>query len=139
MGGNTSAPLPPIQVDPAQPQPLYEQIFSQLKALIVAGKLPAHTPLPSIRLLAKELGVSVITTTRAYSDLAAAGFLYSVQGKGNFVSSQDPQKLRTRAIADIRETFREVAERADGVGLAETELHALLDQTLSHYREGRAR
>ena len=70
-------------------QPIYEQISSQIKAQIIAGKLAPGEALPSIRALAKDLRVSVITTKRAYDELEADGFLYTVAGKGCFVAEKN--------------------------------------------------
>ena len=67
-------------------QPIYDQIYSQIKAQIIAGKLSPGEALPSIRALAKDLRISVITTKRAYDELEADGFLYTVAGKGCFVA-----------------------------------------------------
>ena len=67
-------------------QPIYEQIVSQIKALIIAGELKEGDALPSMRLLAKELRISVITTKRAYEELEREGFLVSMTGKGSFVA-----------------------------------------------------
>ena len=69
-------------------QPIYEQIYSQLKAQIIAGALSPGEALPSIRALAKDLKISVITTKRAYDELEAEGFLYTVAGKGCFVAEK---------------------------------------------------
>ena len=70
-------------------QPIYEQICTQIKAQIIAGKLAPGEALPSIRALAKDLRVSVITTKRAYDELEADGFLYTVAGKGCFVAEKN--------------------------------------------------
>jgi len=69
-------------------QPIYDQIYTQIKALILSGALQPGTALPSIRALAKDLRISVITTKRAYDELEADGFLYTVAGKGCFVSEK---------------------------------------------------
>ena len=75
-------------------QPIYDQIASQLKARIIAGKLKPGEALPSIRALAKDLKISVITTKRAYDELEAAGFLYTVAGKGCFVAEKNLERVR---------------------------------------------
>ena len=72
-------------------QPIYDQIASQIKDQIISGKLKSGEALPSIRALAKDLKISVITTKRAYDELEAAGFLYTVVGKGCFVAEKDLQ------------------------------------------------
>lgn len=76
-----------IYISNSGTKPIYEQITDQIKAAILAGKLAEGEALPSIRFLAKELGISVITTKRAYEDLEAAGFIHTVPGKGSFVAA----------------------------------------------------
>ena len=83
--------------------PIYEQIKSQIKAAIFAGELRESEALPSIRQLAKDLKISVITTTRAYNDLEQEGFVASVQGKGFFVLPQDSALLREQTLRAVEE------------------------------------
>ena len=78
----------------ASPKPIYEQITSQIKAMIMNGELKAGDPMPSMRKLAKELHVSVITTQRAYDDLQKDGFIVTVPAKGTFVSPQKQDFIR---------------------------------------------
>ena len=75
-------------------KPIYEQIAEQVKALIISGELGEGDALPSMRLLAKELRISVITTKRAYEELEREGFLYSVPGKGSFVAGKNTEFLK---------------------------------------------
>ena len=79
-------------------QPIYEQICAQIRALILSGQLAPGTALPSIRALAKDLKISVITTKRAYDELEADGFLVTVAGKGSFVAEQNLELARERLI-----------------------------------------
>lgn len=81
--------------------PIYEQIKEQVKAAIYAGELLEGEALPSIRQLARDLKISVITTSRAYADLEQEGFLTSVPGKGFFVLPQDTQLLREQALREM--------------------------------------
>ena len=74
--------------------PIYEQICAQIKGKIISGELKEGDALPSMRLLAKELRISLITTKRAYNDLQQEGFIQTITGKGSFVAAQDPQSLR---------------------------------------------
>lgn len=83
--------------------PIYAQIKEQIKEQIVNGHIPEGTTLPSIRKLAKEIGVSVITTTRAYRDLEEEGFIASMQGKGSVVLPQDNSILREQYLKRIEE------------------------------------
>jgi len=86
--------------------PIYEQIKQQLKEAIFSGALQADDMLPSIRKLARDLQVSVITTTRAYNDLEAEGFIVSVQGKGCFVLPQNQELARENALHKIEIHFQ---------------------------------
>ena len=82
-------------------QPIYEQIYSQLKAQIIAGTLSPGEALPSIRALAKDLKISVITTKRAYDELEAEGFLYTVAGKGCFVAEKNLDLIREQQLKEL--------------------------------------
>ena len=84
-------------------EPIYEQIKVQIKAAIFTGDLTEGEALPSIRQLAKDLKISVITTTRAYNDLEQEGFVASVQGKGFFVLPQDSALLREQTLRTVEE------------------------------------
>ncbi len=87
-------------------KPIYEQIEDQVKTAILAGQLKANEQLPSIRSLAKDLRISVITTTRAYHELEAAGFITNVQGKGAYVLGQDSSLVRENALRDIEASLK---------------------------------
>jgi transcriptional regulator, GntR family len=78
-----------INISNSSGQPIYEQIVQQIKSLIILGKLNEGDPLPSMRLLAKELRISVITTKRAYEELEREGFIVSLTGKGSFVAEKN--------------------------------------------------
>ena len=80
---------------------MYEQIVDQIRQAIWSGDLPAGTPLPSLRRLARDLEVSLITTTRAYNDLAAAGLIANQAGRGSFVLPQDEAETRERLLARL--------------------------------------
>lgn len=104
----------PIQLTKDSRQPIYDQIEQQLKALIAGGHIPAGTALPSIRVLSKDLEVSVITTRRAYQNLELGGFIETLQGKGTFVKAVDEgmqAETRDEAIEQIlREALRQVRQ-----------------------------
>ncbi len=108
-------------------KPIYEQITQQVKAAIMKGELSPGDPLPSMRVLAKELRISVITTKRAYEDLEREGFLVSVVGKGSFVAPQNPELLREARLREAEEHLGRAVEaaRTGGITLAE------LQETLS--------
>lgn len=103
-------------------QPIYEQIFTQLKNQIVSGELSEGEALPSIRALAKDLRISVITTKRAYDELEAAGFIDTVAGKGCFVAALDTELLREQHLQELEAHLRKVRELATLCGLDENEL-----------------
>ena len=98
-------------------QPIYEQISSQIKAQIIAGKLSPGEALPSIRSLAKDLRISVITTKRAYDELEAEGFLYTVAGKGCFVAEKNLQLVREGRLRELEEHLAAAAELAVSCGV----------------------
>ena len=102
--------------------PIYEQIVRQLKGLILRGELREGDALPSMRLLAKELRISVITTKRAYEELERDGFLNTVPGKGCFVAPQDPGLAREDALRRMEEYLSQAVDVARGAGLSLEEL-----------------
>ena len=106
--------------------PIYEQITTQIKQKILSGELAAGEALPSIRALAKDLRISVITTKRAYEDLEREGFLVSVVGKGSFVASQDPALLREARLREVEEHLERAVEAARTGGIALSELQETL-------------
>lgn len=83
--------------------PIYEQIKEQVKAAIVNGDIAEGDKLPSIRHLAKELKISVITTTRAYNDLEQEGYIVTVQGKGCFVQPQNTELIREQKLREVED------------------------------------
>nr|WP_275061691.1 GntR family transcriptional regulator [Diplocloster agilis] len=93
-------------------KPIYEQITSQIKNMIVAGELKPGEALPSMRLLAKELRISVITTKRAYEDLERDGYIYSVVGKGSFVADANMELMKEEHLRRIEENLQNAVEAA---------------------------
>lgn len=110
--------------------PIYAQIKEQIKEQILSGILPAETVLPSIRQLAKEVGVSVITTTRAYNDLEQEGFITSMQGKGSIVLSKNNKLMQEHILSRIEENFENAIELAKKAGISEEILKATLEELL---------
>ena len=96
----------------ASGKPIYEQITDQIKEQIMAGALSAGDALPSMRLLAKELRISVITTKRAYEELERDGFLENVPGKGCFVAPQNRELLREAQLRKVEEKLSQAVEEA---------------------------
>ena len=106
--------------------PIYEQITNQIKSSILAGDLQEGTALPSIRQLAKDLQISVITTKRAYEELEKAGFIYSIVGKGSFVAEQNLEVIREKKLKVIEEQLSAVITNSREIGLTFDELQELM-------------
>ena len=107
-------------------QPIYEQICQQIKAQIISGVLSPGEALPSIRGLAKDLKISVITTKRAYDELEAQGFLTTVAGKGCFVAEKNLDLIRERQLQELESQLTAAAELAKGCGVGAQELQDML-------------
>ncbi len=111
-----------ILIDNKGSAPIYDQIMAQIKAQILSGTLGENDPLPSMRNLAKDLRVSVITTKRAYDELEREGFLYTVPGKGCFVAPRNLELLREENLKTIEHHIEEIAALATGCGLSTEEV-----------------
>lgn len=106
--------------------PIYEQIYTQIKKLILTGELQEGQSLPSMRQLAKDLEISVITTKRAYEELEKNGFIYSIVGKGSFISEQNMEMMKERKMKVIEETISIAIQNAKEMGISLTELKEML-------------
>ena len=111
-----------ILIDNKSGQPIYDQIFTQIKAQIISGALREDEALPSIRNLAKDLRISVITTKRAYDELESAGFIYTVAGKGCFVAAKNTELLREENLRQIEAHLEEIRRLAASCGLTRQDL-----------------
>lgn len=89
-------------------KPIYEQIYTQIKNLIVSGKVKEGDPLPSIRSLAKDLRISVITTKRAYDELEKDGYIYTLKAKGSFVNKKNTKLIKEENLKKIEEYIKEI-------------------------------
>lgn len=107
--------------------PIYEQIKSQIKTAIIAQKIKAGELLPSMRQLAKDLQVSVITTSRAYKELEEEGLVALVQGKGCYVLPQNPQLLQEETLRNVEDCFSKAINMARLVGISAKDLKELLN------------
>lgn len=105
---------------------IYVQIKDQIRAKILTGKLKEGDLLPSMRQLAKDLHISVITTKRAYSELEKEGLIYSIVGKGSFVAEQHPEMIKEKKLMVIEEKLLEVIANSKEVGLSLQEIKQLL-------------
>jgi GntR family transcriptional regulator len=108
-------------------QPIYEQIVSQIKAQILSGELSEGDALPSMRLLAKELRISVITTKRAYEELEREGFITTVTGKGSFIAGKNLELVREQRLKEIEEHMLKVLQISESIGIGFDELKDMLE------------
>lgn len=114
--------------------PIYQQISDQLKVDILAGKLKEGEYLPSIRGLAKDLKISVITTMKAYEQLEAEGLVTAAQGKGFYVNAQDSEMLKEQHLRKVEASLTEAIHAAEVAGMTDAELQETL-QALLDMRE----
>jgi GntR family transcriptional regulator len=115
-----------ILLSNASPSPIYEQIVRQIKSQIISGDLAEGTPLPSIRKLAQDLQISVITTKRAYDELEREGFLDSVGGKGTFVAAQNQEFLREKRMKLVEDKLAAAVAEARLMGMGYEPLKEML-------------
>lgn len=116
-----------LVISSATQEPIYEQIARQIKNLILRGELQEGDALPSIRNLARELQISVITTKRAYEELEKEGLIVTIGGKGSFVARQNKDFLREKRIKILEDKFAEVVNESKTLGLSLTELVKMLE------------
>jgi len=107
--------------------PIYEQIYKQIKAQIISGSLAEDDPLPSIRNLAKDLRISVITTKRAYEELEREGFIYTVAAKGCFVAPKNVELLREENLKKIEEYIDKILQLAASCNLQKNDIIKMID------------
>ncbi|MGN0706962.1 MAG: GntR family transcriptional regulator [Faecalibacterium sp.] len=106
--------------------PIYDQIYTQIKNQIISGELETDAPLPSIRGLARDLRISVITTKRAYEELEKEGFLYAVPAKGFFIAPKNTELLREEHLKQIEGHLTQAVQLAASCGLSWDELREML-------------
>ncbi|HQO08896.1 MAG TPA: GntR family transcriptional regulator [Clostridiales bacterium] len=116
-----------IIIKNSSPDPIYKQISDQLRGLIITGELKSGEALPSIRNLARDLRISVITTKRSYEDLEREGFLETVGGKGTFVAPQNREFIKEQKLKIIEAKLSEAVDKARMLGLKKNELKEMLD------------
>ena len=110
-------------------KPIYEQITSQIKNMIISGELKEGIALPSMRLLAKELKISVITTKRAYQDLERDGFIETVTGKGSFVAKRNLELIKEEQLKKIEENIQKAVDIAKSSNISYENLKEILEIT----------
>lgn len=108
-------------------KPIYEQIIGQIKNMVMNGTLKEGDSLPSMRTLAKELRISVITTKRAYEELEREGFITTIVGKGSFVRAADTELLREERLKQLEELLTQAVSLAEQSGITRQELQEILE------------
>lgn len=108
-------------------KPIYEQIVSQIKNMILAGELKPGDALPSMRFLAKELHISVITTKRAYEDLDRDGFITTMVGRGSFVAESNTEVLKEEQLRIVEQKLEDAVEHARKSGVSLEELREIME------------
>lgn len=111
-----------IFIDNKSGAPIYDQIYSQIKSQIISGSLHADEALPSIRSLAKDLRISVITTKRAYDELEREGFIYTIAAKGCFVAPKNVELLQEENLKKIEDYMEKIAQLAVSCNLSKADL-----------------
>ena len=107
--------------------PIYEQLKDQIKAAVLSGELKEGEALPSLRTLARELRISVLTVTRAYTELEQEGFVKNVQGRGCYVLGRGSELMRDQLLRQVEESLTKAISSARVAGLDPPELHRMLD------------
>lgn len=125
-----------IIISNSSQEPIYEQIASQIKSNIIKGELEEGEMLPSIRGLAQELQISVITTKRAYEELEREGFIETVPGKGSFVSSQNKELIREKKLKLMEDKLAEVIEESKDLNIS---IEDLIEMMKLMYEEDKLR
>jgi GntR family transcriptional regulator len=115
-----------ILISNSSDKPIYEQITTQIKQMIISGELAAGDQLPSMRMLAKELRISVITTKRAYEDLERDGFIYTVMGKGSFIADKNMEFVREEQLRVVEEHLNMAITGAKAGGISLEELQEIM-------------
>ncbi|MEF9938496.1 MAG: GntR family transcriptional regulator [Clostridium sp.] len=121
-----------VIISNASDKPIYEQIMTQMKNAIISGELEAGEPLPSLRFLAKELRVSIISTKRAYEELEGEGYIESVPGKGSFVTEKNRELMREEQFKKVEEYLQYAVDTAK---LSRISLAEMQDIILALYEE----
>ena len=111
-----------LYIDNRSGAPIYDQIYSQIKDAILSGQVTEGEALPSIRALAKDLRISVITTKRAYDELEKEGFIYTIAAKGCFVAPKNVELLREETLKNIENHIDQIVRLSQSVGLSRQEV-----------------
>ena len=114
-------------IDNRSGAPIYDQIYNQIKDMIICGGLEANEPLPSIRSLAKDLRISVVTTKRAYDELEREGYIYTLPAKGCFVAAQNTEMLKEHNLKLIEDHLNEIRKLAGLCHLSKQDIIDMFD------------
>ena len=115
-----------IIISNSSQDPIYEQIVKQIKNMIIRGELAENEALPSIRSLAKDLQISVITTKKVYEELEKDGYIVTVQGKGSYVAAQNKELLKEMRLKIVEEKLAEAVDAGRSIGLSLEEMQEML-------------
>lgn len=124
-----------IQINNSSEDPIYLQIKNQIKAQILSGDLQAGEQLPSIRFMAKELRISMLTAKRAFDELEVEGFINSIQGKGNFVAPQNKNLIKEEYLKQVEEKFQEIIDLSQIADISGEELEFMFKAMLEDVYE----
>ena len=124
-----------ILIDNKSGEPIYNQIYSQIKNQIISGALKEDEPLPSIRGLAKDLRISFITTKRAYEELEKEGFIYTLQGKGCYVAPKNVELLREESLKRIETKITEIVKLAASCKLSKDDIFEMISFEMEEENE----
>lgn len=119
-----------ILIDYKDRRPIYEQIIETFQQMILCGALEANQPMPSVRSLAMELSLNPNTIQRAYQELERSGYIYTVKGKGSFVSEVTMAAKNKRV--EIANSMKELVKQANSLGITHTELHQMWQEALDN-------
>ena len=118
-----------IFIDNKSGMPIYDQIYTQIKNHIISGEIAEDEPLPSIRALAKDLRISVVTTKRAYEELEREGFIYTQPAKGSFVAPKNIELIKEQSMKKIEEMIDEIMRLAASCGITKQDIAEMLELT----------
>lgn len=123
----------PIRVSEESREPIYHQIETQIRSLIVSGQLIPGTSLPSIRSLSSNLACSAITTRKAYQNLESNGFIKTIQGKGTFVIEVETQRKEAAKNKVAYDAFLKAIDQANQVGYSKAEMRGYFEEAMKNY------
>lgn len=115
-----------IKINNRSGEPIYQQLYNAIRDAVISGEIKENEPLPSIRAIAKDLRISVITSKRAYDDLERDGYIYTIAGKGSFAAVRDAGLIREENLKKIESHIKEAIRLADETGIEYFVLHEIM-------------